>query len=549
MKPQFEWIGNTTMTADGWTTVTGQWTAPGTAPAGTDPTTLQVYIGTGNLDPNVPYTYLIDDILITTEVSVIQDLTPIKDTVDFPIGIAIDSRETVGNPSQLLLKHFDQVTPENHFKPEAWYDANRTFRPSSDAIAIMNFARDNHVRVYGHTLVWYQQTPAWFFQDDQGNPLPADATGQAILTQRLRDHVFNVANWLATNYGKFGAGNPIVAFDVVNETVADSAENADGLRRSEWYRILGENYLDLAFQFANQAFNVDQAANGAVRPVKLFINDYNSEQGGKQDRYHALVQRLLGRGVPVDGVGHQFHVSQTTAISSLGGALRRFTDLPVLQAVTEFDVTLATPVTQAEIIDQGYFYRDAFAVFRAYTLFSVTVWGIDDARSWRSAQQPTIFDGGLQAKPAYYGIADPAHLPAHLRTANVFGGDVALDASAFTAVEWQQLPGDSDRRRSRFLRPAMESRPPHRARHGGQRRGRRDPVRVRRAGVDDPPGRHRRRARCGERRWRRLAGNRPPATLGHHAGRHGQPRCAGAVRRQRAGRVELPGGARNPVVP
>src|SRR4029453_7092920 len=155
--------------------------------------------------------------------------------------------------------------------------------------------------------------------------------------------------------------------------------------------------------------NVDQAAGGAVRPVKLFINDYNSEQGGKQDRYHALVQRLLGRGVPVDGVGHHFHVSQTTAISSLGGALRRFTDLPVMQAVTEFDVTLATPVTQAEIIDQGYFYRDAFAVFRAYTFVSVTGGGIQDARPRRSAQQPTIFDGGLQAKPAYYGIADPAH--------------------------------------------------------------------------------------------------------------------------------------------
>ncbi|HWB36170.1 MAG TPA: carbohydrate binding domain-containing protein, partial [Rugosimonospora sp.] len=104
MKPQFEWIGNTTMTADGWTTVTAQWTAPGTAAAGTDPATLQVYIGTANLDPNVPYTYLIDDILITAPAGGpgVQDLTPIKDTVDFPVGVAIDSRETTGPSSQLL---------------------------------------------------------------------------------------------------------------------------------------------------------------------------------------------------------------------------------------------------------------------------------------------------------------------------------------------------------------------------------------------------------------------------------------------------------------
>jgi endo-1,4-beta-xylanase len=441
MKPQYEWIGNTTMSADKWTTVTGEWTAPGSAPAGTDPTTLQLYIGTSNLDPNVAYTYLVDDISITTQPSVVEDITPIKDTVDFPVGVAIDSRETVGNPSKLLLKHFDQVSPENHFKPEAWYDADRNFRASSDAKAIMDFARDNDLRVYGHTLVWYQQTPDWFFQDDQGNPLPADATGKAILTQRLRDHINNVANWLATNYGAFGSDtNPLVAFDVVNEVVADTADNADGLRRSEWFRILGENFIDLAFQYANQAFNVDHAASGANRPVKLFINDYNSEEGGKQDRYHALVQRLIARNVPVDGVGHQFHLSMTTPISSLDGALDRFADLPVVQAVTELDVTLATPVTQAQIIDQGYFYRDAFNIFREHDLFSATVWGINDSRSWRAEQAPLVFDGQLQAKPAYYGIADPEHLPARLRTANVFGGDVALGASAFTAIEWKQLP-------------------------------------------------------------------------------------------------------------
>ena len=439
MKPQYEWIGNTTMTAGEWATVSAEWTAPGTAPEGTDPTTLQLYIGTSNLDPNVPYTYLIDDISITTQPSVVEDITPIKDTLDVPFGVAIDSRETVGNPAKLVLKHFDQITPENHFKPEAWYDEDRNFRPNSEAIALMDFARDNDVRVYGHTLLWYAQTPDWFFQDDAGNPLPADATGKAVLTQRLKDHINKVAAWLAT-YGEFGGGNPIVAFDVVNEVVADTPENADGLRRSEYFRILGEDHIDLAFQFANQAFNVDHAASGANRPVKLFINDYNSEQSGKQDRYYALVQRMLARGVKVDGVGHQMHLSMTSPISSLDAALDRFADLPVVQAVTELDVTLATPVTQAQIIDQGYFYRDAFNIFREHDLFSVTVWGLTDTRSWRAEQSPLVFDGQLQAKPAYYGIADPENLPARLRTANAFGGNVALDGSAFSAVEWKQLP-------------------------------------------------------------------------------------------------------------
>ena len=58
---------------------------------------------------------------------VVEDLTPVKDTVDFPLGSAIDSRETTGASSELLLRHFDQVTPENHMKPEAWYDEARAF--------------------------------------------------------------------------------------------------------------------------------------------------------------------------------------------------------------------------------------------------------------------------------------------------------------------------------------------------------------------------------------------------------------------------------------
>jgi endo-1,4-beta-xylanase len=230
---------------------------------------------------------------------------------------------------------------------------------------------------------------------------------------------------------------------VVNEVVSDSGEFTDGLRRSEWYRILGEEFIDLAFQYADESFNAAFAAEGADRPVTLFINDYNTEQGGKQDRYAALIDRLLARDVPLDGVGHQFHVSLAMPIAALEGALDRFADRPVTQAVTEFDVTTGTPVTEAKLIDQGYYYRDAFRVFRAHAddLYSVTMWGLTDGRSWRvDSGAPLLFDDGFQAKPAYYGAVDSDELPAPLRTANVFRGDVALDAAATGSLEWQKLP-------------------------------------------------------------------------------------------------------------
>ncbi|WP_277209501.1 endo-1,4-beta-xylanase [Isoptericola croceus] len=425
-----QWTG---VTADGWTEVTGTFQIP----AGEQ---QLLYLETDYNGSNTS-DFLVDDVVISVpEPAVVEDLTPIREAVPFPAGVAIDSRETTGTAAELLLRHFGQITAENHMKPEAWYDGERNFRPHPEAVALMDFAAEHDLAMYGHVLTWHSQTPEWFFTDDAGQPLTDSATDQQILRDRLRTHVFAVVDWLAT-YGEFGGDNPVNAFDVVNEVVSDGSTD-DGLRRSEWYRILGEDFIDLSFEYADEAFNEVHAAPGADRPVQLFINDYNTEQGGKQDRYVALVERLLERGVPLDGVGHQFHVSLAMPVSALEIALERFEGMPVTQAVTELDVTIGTPETQANLIEQGYWFRDAFRMFRdhADSLHAVTVWGLTDGRSWRAGNgAPLVFDDDYQAKPAYYGIVD-GDLPAQQRSAGVFAGTVALDGSAAAAPQWERLP-------------------------------------------------------------------------------------------------------------
>ncbi|WP_323959324.1 polysaccharide deacetylase family protein [Arthrobacter sp. JZ12] len=59
VEPAYNWVGNTTVTADAWTTITGTFIAP----AGADPATLRAYLGTGDL--GAPYDYLVDDVVIT----------------------------------------------------------------------------------------------------------------------------------------------------------------------------------------------------------------------------------------------------------------------------------------------------------------------------------------------------------------------------------------------------------------------------------------------------------------------------------------------------
>lgn len=338
----------------------------------------------------------------------------LKDTTPFKVGVAIDQRETSGDAARVVVEHFDQVTAENHMKPDAWYDGQRTLRIHPQAAAIMDFADDRDLGVYGHTLVWHQQTPAWFFQTATGQPLTTSDADRAVLRERLRSHIFGVARLLAERDGLFGAGNPLTAFDVVNEVISDGPES-DGLRRSEWYRILGEEFIDLAFRFADEAFNETYAAPGSERPVVLFINDYSTEWDAKRARYVALVDRLLARGVPVDGVGHQFHVSMSVNASALARAIDAFADRPVTQAVTELDVPTGIPVTQSALDAQGAYYRAAFDVFHARKaqLYSVSVWGLNDARSWRAADgAPLLFFDDLTAKPALLGAIEAAPAPA-----------------------------------------------------------------------------------------------------------------------------------------
>ncbi|MDM7854137.1 endo-1,4-beta-xylanase [Cellulomonas alba] len=437
----------TGVTNTGWTQIKQKFTVPASD-------SLYLYFETkwANGAAGNTSNLLLDDITVTQVVANVQDITPIKDTLDFPMGAAVSSAQLVGAAGKLLGKHFDQVTPENTMKPEGWYNADHSFKDTNaDADTLMQFAQDNDLRVYGHTLVWYQQTPDWFFQDSDGNFLTSSDADKQIMRDRLKTHIDNVAKYLSDKYGKFGSDtNPLVSFDVVNEVVSDNAGDPEGLRQSHWYQILGEEYIEDAFNEANAAFNGTYAADGVDHPIQLFINDYNTEQTGKRGRLLDLVNRLIADDVPVDGVGHQFHVTMSTPISTLKDAIDGFNGIQtadgheLFQAITELDVPTGTPVTEANLIDQGYYYKGIFDMLRAEkadgaNIFSATVWGLLDGQSWRaSSGAPLLFDDSLQAKYAYYGVTDQ-DLPGQVRSAIVFQGDVT-GADQTSSVEWSKLP-------------------------------------------------------------------------------------------------------------
>lgn len=461
-KPGYGWVSdNTALSSTSWSTITGTFTVDGGASG------VTFYTGTGS-DNTGDFGYELDDISVTSTAAapatVQDDLEPIKDTLPFPIGAAVSSGELTGEKGKLLAKHFNQVTPENYMKPEAWYNADHSFvTENTEADDLMAYAQQNGMRVYGHNLVWHSQIPDWFFQHDDGTWLTNSDADKQILRDRLKQHIDDVAAYLSQDkFGKFGSStNPLVSFDVVNEVVSDNAGDPDGLRQSHWYQVLGEEYIEDAFKDADAAFNTsttntDPAALAAgKRPIELFYNDYNTEQPSKRASAMALVQRLIADNVPIDGIGHQFHVTMSTPVSTLKDAIEAFQGIQTAtgheleQAVTELDVPTGTPVTTANQIDQGYYYKDVFDMLRSEyaqdpDIFSATVWGLTDDQSWReSSGAPLLFDQNLQAKPAYYGVTDQ-QLPAKQLSAIVFQQDAsdvdAADAGATGNVEWSQLP-------------------------------------------------------------------------------------------------------------
>ncbi|MEU8384096.1 endo-1,4-beta-xylanase, partial [Streptosporangium sp. NPDC048865] len=367
------------------------------------------------------------------------DIPPLKDTVPFTIGAAFHRGATLGEHARLITRHYESVTPGNSLKWDATEPAEGEFT-FADGDHLVDWATGNDLEFRGHTLVWHSQTPAWVFE----------GATKEILLRRLENHIRAV---MGRYKGRIGT------WDVVNEVVDEN--RPDGLRRSPWYEITGLDYIRTAFRVARE---VDPDAT-------LVINDYNTEFPRKRQALYDLVRKLRAEGVPIDAVGHQLHVNvEQPPASYIEDTIEKFARLGVGQQVTELDVSVYTDFTTvydtvpAEVLAlQGHRYREIFDVFRrqAGHLSSVTVWGVADDETWLSSfpitrpNPPLPFDDELQAKPAYWGIADPGRLPPVTRRLNAPAGTVTVDGGR--DEQWNLLP-DTPVARTGHLSAAWQAR-------------------------------------------------------------------------------------------
>ena len=335
------------------------------------------------------------------------NVASLKALAIFPIGVAVNA----GNETNSLLNsgtstqqqaivtaQFDQLTAGNIMKMSYLHPAENTYN-FTQADALLTYAQSNGLSLHGHTLIWHSdyQVPGWM------------KTYSGDWSAMLRTHVQTIAAHFA---GK------LPSWDVVNEALAENSDSSavNGYRNSIFYQKLGAAFIDEAFINARVA---DAYAD-------LYYNDYNIETNdAKTTRLLALVDGMVARGVPIDGVGFQMHVlPDWPSIANIEASFRAVAQRGLKVKITELDVRINNPYnasapvytsltpTAAAAQKQRY-YQIVAAYLRAVPAAQrggITVWGIWDADSWlntSSAREfPLLFDDNFQPKPALQGVAD-----------------------------------------------------------------------------------------------------------------------------------------------
>jgi endo-1,4-beta-xylanase len=234
------------------------------------------------------------------------------------------------------------------------------------------------MKIRGHTLVWHNQLANWV----------SSITSGSQLLQVVKSHIAGVMGHFK---GKLSY------WDVVNE-----AFNDDGSRRNSIFQQrIGSTYIEEAFK----------AARAADSNVKLCYNDYNMEGvNPKSTAVYNMVKDFKSRGVPIDCVGFQSHLIVGQIPSDFQANLQRFANLGLDVQVTELDIRMPIPASNANLQQQASDYtkvvQDCLAVSHCTY---ITVWDVYDGDSWIPSTFPgygaaLLFDTSYQPKPAYTAV-------------------------------------------------------------------------------------------------------------------------------------------------
>lgn len=280
----------------------------------------------------------------------------------------------------MVTSQAGMLVAEGHTKRASLQPDSQHFS-FANADALLQFATAHQQKMRGHTLVWHRANPDWLEAVIKDNP------DERLLT----DYIGVVC---ARYKGRFHS------WDVVNEPVDPDQGHADGLRmNSIWYKAFGERYIDIAFHAARQA---DPEA-------KLYLNETATEANmwwsqARRTSILKLIDRMLARGVPINGFGMEAHLTGFGVDYSqkvIADFVRELTARGLEVLVTELDVSdrsgPADPVKRdARVASLAKLFLDA--VFSVEGAKGCLTWGISDKYSWLSVTPHFNREDGLRSR-------------------------------------------------------------------------------------------------------------------------------------------------------
>lgn len=295
--------------------------------------------------------------------------------------------------AERLAREFNMIEPEDVMK---WWVVRRKpgafdFVPGDQ---VVSFAHAHGMKVRGHCLVWGNDNPQWLAQSH---------FTAAQLADLMHDHISTVM--------KHYAGQ-VFAWDVVNEAFDENGQVKDSI----WYNQPGIGLAGKQTAYVEQAF---RWAHEADPQALLFYNEGGGEGlNRKSDAIYAMVKDFRRRGVPIDGVGLQTHISHLDFdMAALAANIARLTALGLQVHITELDVALPTDsagrAQDDDLQKQADIYRGIVRACRQNPgCTALQTWGFTDKYSWIvSHSQHTegaalLFDRAYKPKPAYYATVE-----------------------------------------------------------------------------------------------------------------------------------------------
>jgi GH35 family endo-1,4-beta-xylanase/beta-xylosidase len=325
---------------------------------------------------------------------------------DFLLGCAVNEHQSSGKDkqgAQLAAQHFNSVVAENVMKCEVIHPKENKYDwKKSDAF--VKFGEDNNMFVVGHCLIWHSQLAKWFCVDKHGKLVSPE-----VLKQRMRDHIHTIV-------GRYKGR--VKGWDVVNEAILEDGS----YRNSQFYQILGEEYIPLAFQYAHEA---DPDA-------ELYYNDYGMDSPARRASVIKMVNNLKARGLRIDAIGMQSHIGvDYPDFKEFEKSIKAFAATGCKVNITELDMSaLPSKIRGANISDKMAYskewdpykhgltkeasetwnarMRKFFELFLKYSdkIERVNFWGVTDRDSWKNdwpikgrTDYPLAFDRNGDLKP------------------------------------------------------------------------------------------------------------------------------------------------------